>query len=297
MADVTVVREIAPSARIAPGVKVGPFCTVGPNVTLGPRTTLVRRVSVSGHTTIGSENVFEDACVIGSQPQDLKYAGASTILVIGHRNRFGRSVTANVGTELGGFVTSIGDDNVLHDTCHIAHDCFVDDDTVMGCGVMLAGHVRVQSGAVIGDFSGLHHFVTIGRHARVGDRTPVRRDVPPFTDFLSPDYGGTQPAVTGVHEAGIAAAVLTREEENDLRYALRELFEDESALQTKIEQLMNMGVEGQVAMLCEFCQRSLRGTFGRHRELFRGETPPEAAAFESHLMLLRSRLDRGRSGS
>jgi UDP-N-acetylglucosamine acyltransferase len=276
MTDVTVLSEIAPSARIAPDARIGPFCVVGPNVTIGPGTVLVRRVSVGGRTTIGSGNVIEEGCVLGGDPQDLKYAGGLTFLVIGHRNHFGRAVTAHIGTEFGGYVTRIGDDNVFMDGSHIAHDCYVDDHTHLGRNVMLAGHIRVQSGAVIEDFAGLHHFVTVGRYARVGAYTPVRRDVPPYTFFHGRD-NDLSPAVRGIHEQGIAAAALSHQEEGELRMALKELFSDETALQTKIEQILSIGVEGQAAMLCEFCQQSLQGVFGRYRELFRGKTPPEAA--------------------
>jgi len=279
MGKVTVLREIAPTARIAPDAKIGPYCVVGPHVTIGPRTTLVRRVFVTGHTSIGSGNLIREGCVLGTVPQDLKYAGHPTALIIGHRNYFGRDVTAHIGTELGGYVTHIGNENVFMDGCHIAHDCYVDDRAHLGFNVMLAGHIRIHTGVVIEDLVGVHHFVTIGRHARVGPRTPVRRDVPPYTNFASEDYGWSPPAVRGVHEEGIRSARLSGEEERDLRQALADLFDDESALQTKIEQMVNMGVEGEVAALCEFCQRSLRGTFGRHRETYRGKPPPEAAQF------------------
>jgi len=277
MSEVTVLREIDPAARVSPEAEIGPYCVVGPDVTIGPGTVLARRVSVTGHTTIGSGNFFEDGCVLGGRPQDLKYKGHPTLLVIGHRNRFGRSVTAHIGTESGGFVTRVGNQNVLKDGAHVAHDCYVDDATTLGKGVLLAGHIRVSDGAVLEDFSGVHHFVTIGKWARVGPRTPVRRDVPPYTDFYSANYGwDTAPAVQGVHENGIAAAKLAPEEEKDLRRAMQELFDDEFALQTKIEQLVNMGVEGEVAELCQFIQRSLQGVFGRYRELYRGKVPPEA---------------------
>jgi acyl-[acyl carrier protein]--UDP-N-acetylglucosamine O-acyltransferase len=142
----------------------------------------------------------------------------------------------------------------------------------------LAGHILVQTGAVMEDLSAAHHFVTIGRYARVGSRTPVRRDVPPFTDFFSEDYGWTPPSVRGIHDAGIRAAGLTPDEEAELRRTLHELFEDEVAFQTKIEQLENLGVEGEAKALCQFCQQSLLGRFGRFREGYRGKVPPEAAA-------------------
>ncbi len=278
MAKVDVIREIDPLARVASNARVGPYCVIGPDVVIGPGTVLGRRVVVKGNTTIGSGNVIGDGCVLGAKPQDLKYRGSACLLVIGHYNRFGPMVTAHIGTEPGGFVTRIGDHNEILQSVHIAHDCFVDDYTHLGRNVQLAGHILVQTGAVMEDLSGAHHFVTIGRYARIGPRTPVRRDVPPFVNFYSEDYGWTPPSVRGVHEAGIGAAGLKKEEEAELRRALHELFEDEVAFQTKIEQLENLGVEGEAKALCEFCQQSLLGRFGRYRESFRGQVPPEAVA-------------------
>lgn len=279
MPELEVIREIDPLARIASDATVGKFCVIGSDVIIGPGSVLGRRVTVMGNTTIGSGNVIGDGCVLGAKPQDLKYRGSSTLLIIGHDNHIGRIVTIHIGTESGGFVTRIGNSNRLMEGCHVAHDCYVDDHTHIGRCVQLAGHIRIQTGAVLEDLAGMHHFVTIGRYARVGQRTPVRRDVPPFTNFFSENYGWTSPSVRGIHEAGINAAKLKRDEEAELRRTLHELFEDEVAFQTKIEQLENLGVEGEAAALCEFCQQSLLGKFGRFRESFRGKVPPEAAEF------------------
>jgi len=276
MTNLTVLREVSPSARIAANVVIGPYCFVGPEVSIGPGARLGRRVSVTGHTTIGADNVFEEGCVLGGQPQDLKYAGGPTLLAIGDRNRFGRFVTAHIGTEVGGGLTQIGSDNVLAEHSHVAHDCYVNDRVFLGRYVLLAGHVRVESGAIVEDFAAAHSFTTIGRAARVRPRTPVRRDVPPYTDFYSGNPDWKPAAVRGVHEAGIRAAGLSPPEALDLRRALRELFADESALQTRIEHLVNLGADGEVAKLCEFCRRSLHGVYGRHREVLRGRQPPEA---------------------
>ena len=279
MSDVTTVREIHPSARIAPDARIGPYCVIGPDVTIGPGTELRRRVHVTGQTTIGSGNRFEEGCVLGVAPQDLKYKGEQALLSIGHGNRFGRNVTAHVGTALGGYVTRIGDHNTLDEGAHVAHDCYVDDHAHLGRFVSLAGHIRVETGAVIEDLAGVHHFTTVGRYARVGEGTPVRRDVPPYTIFLTENHDQVAPGVRGPHEEGILAARLPADEEKELRRALRELFDDEVALQTKIEQLFNMGVDGEAAALCKFCQDSLQGLYGRHRESYRGKAPPEAEQF------------------
>lgn len=278
MSPLSVMREIHPSARVASTAKIGAYCVIGPHVTIGPGTVLNQRVIVSGHTTIGSGNVIGEGCILGADPQDLKYAGAPTLLVIGHRNRFGRCVTAHIGTETGGYLTRVGDDNKILDGTHIAHDCYVDDRTRLGRNVQLAGHIRVQSGAVLEDMTAVHHFVTIGRYARVTRCTPVRRDVPPFTRFECRGDDVT-PAINGIHAEGLQAADLPPEDDRELRQALQDLFSEETALQTRIEHLVNLGVEGEVAELCEFCQMSLRGVYGRYRELFRGKVPPEAQQY------------------
>lgn len=276
MPELRVLREIAPSATIVPGARIGPFCTIGPHVTIGAGTVCRRRVCISGHTTIGADNEIAEGCVLGMLPQDLKYHGEASLLLVGDRNRLGRNVTVHVGTEAGGWLTRVGNDNVLCDEAHVAHDCYVDDQTYLGRGVLLAGHVRVNVGAVMEDQSAAHHFTTIGKYARVRARTPVRHDVPPYTDFYSLNPASAAPGVRGIHKDGILRARLPKEEEAELRYALRELFADETALQTKIEQLRNLGVEGEAEALCTFCQRSLQGPYGRHREVLRGQCPPES---------------------
>jgi len=290
-ADVTVTREIAQGARVHPSARIGPFCTIGPDVVIGAGTVLSARVRVWGKTIIGRDNLIQDGCVLGSVPQDLKYRGRSTWLLIGDRNHFGPNVTAHVGTEEGGFLTRIGNDNVLDAGAHVAHDCFVDDRTHLGRGVLLAGHIRVEDGAVIEDLTGAHHFTTIGRFSRVASRTPVRRDVPPYTVFSSLGYYTAPPAVRGVHEPGLTRAGLSEQEKPALRSAIRYLFADQdhrdpeapgprAALVVKLEELCSRGAICEpVRQLSEFCRRTLAGRFGRYREIFRGRIPPETRTY------------------
>jgi len=275
--DVTVLREIAEGARVHPDARVGPFCTVGPGAVIGPRTLLASHVTVIGQTSLGSDNVVGHGCVLGAGPQDLKFRGGKTYLRIGDRNRLGPNVTAHVGTERGGYLTRIGDDNVLEAGAHVAHDCFVDDRTHLGAGVLLAGHIRVCEGATLEEMAGVHHFTTVGRFSRVGARTPVRRDVPPFTFFTSSGYYNFPSAVRGVHEPGMAAAGLGQQQMDELRQAVAHLFRDEHALAVKVRAMLAQpDLIEPVRELCEFCQKSLSGHFGRFRERFRGEIPPEA---------------------
>lgn len=281
MSSVTVLREIAPGARVHSDARVGRWCVIGPEVTIGPGTLLEDRVTVIGRTTVGQGNRIASGSVIGGWPQDLKYMGGKTRLIVGDRNRIGRNVTIHVGTESGGWVTYVGNDNTLCDMCHVAHDCFVADHAYLGWAVLLAGHIVIETGARVEDMTGIHHFSRVGRYARVGPRTPVRRDVPPFTDFYSADYYWDPPMVRGVHEAGIAAAALPPEAEQRLRGSLAMLFDDESAMSTKLAQLEAAGADShpELGHLCRFCRESLSGLYGRYRELFRGQVPPEAETY------------------
>jgi len=276
--ELSVTREIADGARIAPDARIGCFCVIGPHVLIGPGTVLGRRVTIIGNTHVGADNVIDDGCVLGAVPQDLKFRGHDTWLLIGDRNRLGPNVTAHVGTEAGGSCTRIGSDNVLAVGAHVAHDCYVDDAAYLGPAVLLAGHVRVEDGAVIEDGTGCHHFTTVGRFSRVGARTPIRRDVPPFTHFSSLGYYTRPPAVLGVHEEGLARAGLSEPECDDLRRTIAYLFDDEQALAVKVDQLLaRSDLSAASRALCVFCRRTASGKFGRHREVFRGRMPPEAA--------------------
>ena len=279
-AEVIVVREIADGARVHSTATIGPFCTIGPEVFIGPGTVLARRVTVDGRTTIGADNIIGDGSAIGMAPQDLKFYGRETYLIIGDRNRFGPNVTAHIGTELGGYLTRIGDDNVLDASVHIAHDCYVDDRTHLEAGVLLAGHVRVETGAVIGELTGADAFTTIGRFSRVAPRTPLRRDVPAFSFFSSRGYYTAPGKVLGVNEEGLQRAGLTEAEKEDVRQAAQRLFGDDRALLTKLDQLTaRKDLSRPVGELCASCRKSFHGRFGRRREVFRGKLPPEARQF------------------
>jgi UDP-N-acetylglucosamine acyltransferase len=274
-ADVSVLREIADGAQVAADAVIGPFCFVGPEASIGPRTVLGPRVTVTGRTTIGADNVIQAGCVLGQTPQDLKFRGHATYLIIGRGNRLGPNVTAHIGTEPGGFLTRIGDGNILESGAHVAHDCFVDDHAYLGQGVLLGGHIRVETGAHVEAMVGVHHFSTIGRFARVGARTPVRRDVPPFTFFTG--LGLPQPAIVGPNERGLSAADLPEDEKTALLDAIRRLFEDEQAMSVKIGELLAQSdLPPSVRELCGFCLRSGSGNYGRYRETYRGKLPPEA---------------------
>ena len=159
-------------------VVVGPFCLVGPKVRIGAGTHLRSHVCVEGRTTIGSGNVIYAGASIGCDPQDKKYAGEDTVLVVGDNNVIRENCTFSIGTIQDEGVTTVGSDNLFMANVHVAHDCRVGSHTIIANNVALAGHVRVDDWAIVGGQTGVHQFVRIGEHAMVGGASAVLRDVP-----------------------------------------------------------------------------------------------------------------------
>jgi UDP-N-acetylglucosamine acyltransferase len=176
---------IDPAASLDPSAEIGPFCVVGGQVSIGARTHLMASVFVEGDTRIGDDNVFFPYSTIGVAPQDLKYRGEPSRTRIGHRNRVRESVTIHRGTEGGGMITEIGDDNLLMAYTHVAHDVRIGDHCVLANGTTCGGHVAIGDWAVIGAFTGLHQFCRVGRHAMIGGYSVVTQDVLPFATTVS----------------------------------------------------------------------------------------------------------------
>lgn len=172
---------IDPAAEIDPSVEIGPYAVVGPHVRLGEGVELRSHALVSGHTEIGRETVIYSFASVGEAPQDRKYRGEPTRLVIGGRNIIREYVTLHPGTAGGGGLTSVGDENLLMIGVHIAHDCQLGSHIVMANNVALAGHVLVEDYAVLGASAAIHQFCRVGESAMVGGMTGVVQDVAPFS--------------------------------------------------------------------------------------------------------------------
>src|SRR5260370_13521746 len=149
---------VDPHAEIDSTCEVGPFCVIGEGVHIGPMTKLMAHVYLEGPAQIGEDNVFFPYSTVGVAPQDLKYHGERSETVIGHRNRIREFVTIHRGTEGGGMVTRMEDDNLLMAYTHVAHDAQIGSHTVLANGVTLAGHVTIRDWAVVGAFTGVHQF-------------------------------------------------------------------------------------------------------------------------------------------
>ena len=173
------------SAKIAESAIIGPYCIIGADVEIGAGTELKSHIGVEGPTRIGEKNLVLPYSNIGGEPQDLKYHGERSETQIGNRNKIHEFVTIHRGTEGGGGITRIGDDNLLQAYVHVAHDVQVGNNAMLGHAVTFAGHVTVCDWAWIGAYTGVHQFCTIGRHSFVGGYSVVTQDVMPFSTIVS----------------------------------------------------------------------------------------------------------------
>ena len=176
---------VSPTARIAESAEIGPYSIIGSEVEIGARTRLMAHVYMEGPMRVGEDNVFFPYSTVGVASQDLKYQGERTETRIGDRNTIREFVTIHRGTEGGGAVTAIGDDNLLMAYAHVAHDVHVGNRVVLANAVTLGGHVSIGDWVVIGASTGVHQFCRIGRHAIIGGYSVVTQDVMPFSNTVS----------------------------------------------------------------------------------------------------------------
>lgn len=167
-------------AELDSTVEVGPFCVIGPQVKIKKGTQLHSHVVISGDTTIGEDNVFHPYSVIGGEPQDLKYKGEKTKLIIGNRNKIRECATLNTGTVDGGNITQLGDDNLIMAYVHFGHDVIIGNHCILANSVQLAGHVILEDYVTLNGQTAVQQFVKIGAHSYIGGQSGVERDVPPF---------------------------------------------------------------------------------------------------------------------
>jgi UDP-N-acetylglucosamine acyltransferase len=171
---------ISQDARIAEGVEIGPFSVVGPSVTIGKNTVIGSHVVIQSHTDIGENNRILQFASLGAPPQDLKYAGEETRVILGNNNTIREFVTINRSTTADIGMTKIGDNNLIMAYCHVAHNCLLENNIIMANAANLAGHIHVEDFAIIGGLTGIHQFSRIGRHSIIGGASAVTKDVPPY---------------------------------------------------------------------------------------------------------------------
>lgn len=249
-------------AEIDDDVEIGPWSLIGPRVKIGSGCRIANSVTIIGNTSIGEENEIGTGSIIGGAPQDLKYQGTPTKLVIGDNNLIRECVTINTGTEHGGGITRIGDRNFLMACCHVAHDCRVHNHVVIPNGVLLAGHVEVEDHVIFGGIAGIHHFTTIGKFAFIGGLTRVVHDVPPFM-LLE----GHPSRVRTINRVGLERNGFSQESINALKYAHKVIYRKNMPHNKAFKRIrQSEHYNEEVNYLLEFLERQDAGVNGRARQ-------------------------------
>ena len=244
------------SAKIADSAEIGPYSIVGADVEIGARTQLKANVVMEGPLAIGEDNVFFPYSTVGVAPQDLKYHGERSCTHIGHRNKIREFVTIHRGTEGGGMLTSLGDDNLLMVQVHIAHDVRVGSHCVLSHAATIGGHVAIDDWSVVGAGSAIHQFCRVGRHAMIGGYSVITQDVLPFSTTSAKReikvYGENK---TGLERRGFSADAIEA-----LHKAFRLLSRSKLNTSQALEKiLMELGDTPEVKELLQFIAASERG--------------------------------------
>jgi UDP-N-acetylglucosamine acyltransferase len=230
MAQIHPTAIVEPGAKLADTVVVGPFCHVGGEVEMAPGVVLHTHVVVAGRTAIGANTRIFPFASIGHDPQDLKYAGEKSRLVIGRDNVIREHVTMNPGTAGGGMETRIGNGCLFMVGVHVAHDCKIGDNVVMANNATLSGHVVVSDNAVFGGLSAVHQFVRIGQNAMIGGMSGVERDVIPYGLVM-----GDRARLSGLNIIGMQRRGFARDEIQALRSAFQTLFGETGTLSERVD--------------------------------------------------------------
>lgn len=246
---------IDPGATIADDVEIGPYSIIGNNVEIEPGTWIGPHVVINGPTHIGKQNKIYQFCSLGDAPQDKKYAGEATRLIIGERNIIREYCTFNRGTIQGGGETRVGNDNWIMAYVHLAHDCLIGNNTILANGTTLAGHVEVEDKVIFGAFTVIHQFCRIGYHAFSGMGTVIKADVPPYIMI-----NGNPAEPHGINIEGLKRSGHSNEDIRVLRRAYKTIYKSGNRLQQAIDELETLAEScDPVARLPQFLSRSERG--------------------------------------
>ena len=243
------------TARIGERVEVGPYAIIGAEVEIGDGCRIGPHAVISGPTRIGRDNVIHAHATVGNDPQDKKFKGETTELVIGDRNTIFEFTTLSRGTADGGGTTRIGDDNWIMAYVHVAHDCIIGNQCILANNATLAGHAVLGDWVILGGFAGIHQFCKIGAHAFIGMGSLVNADVPPFV-MVADQYAEPR----GINAEGLKRRGFDATRIAAIKRAYRTVYMSGKPLAEAREQLAEGAAESQdVRLMLEFIERSERG--------------------------------------
>ena len=247
---------IASRAELDSSVTVGPYAVIGEHVKIGAGTTVGPHTVIEGHTEIGRDNQIFQFASIGAIPQDLKFAGELSYLKIGDRNRIREFVTIHLGTEDGGGVTTVGNDNLFMAYAHVAHDCIVKDHVILANAATLAGHVEVDDYAILGGLSAVHQFTRIGCHVMASGGSMIGQDIAPYSIVQ-----GDRAKIVGLNLTGLKRRGFSSETLANIKKIYKLVFRSNLKLEEAIvaiqEQFDSSAPE--VATYLDFLKKSERG--------------------------------------
>ncbi len=243
MAAIHPTAIVEPGATLGAGVKIGPYCVVGPAVELGDGVELISHVVVAGLTRIGPRTRVFPFASIGHSPQDLKYKGEPSRLVIGSDNTIREHVTMNPGTAGGGLLTTVGDHCLFMVASHVAHDCRVGNHVVLANNATIGGHVVLGDWVILGGLAAVHQFVRIGKHAIIGGMSGVENDVIPYGSVM-----GDRARLAGLNVVGLKRRGFDRDALHDIRRAFRLLFADEGTMAERLTDVAELFPENEPVM-------------------------------------------------
>ncbi len=246
---------VHPQATLHPTVEVGPYAIIGPAVRIGEGTTIGPHAVIDGDTTLGARNRVFSHAAVGCPPQDLKYAGEATRLVIGDDNIIREFTTLSIGTAGGGGITRVGHKNLFMAYSHVAHDCRVGNGCVLANSVALAGHVEIADFVILGGLSAVHQFTRIGKHAFIAGGSMVAMDVPPYCTAQ-----GDRAELAGLNTVGLSRHGMSDEQIGRVKEAYRILFRSKLGLNEAVSRLQaEHGGHSEIDHLLEFIAGSKRG--------------------------------------
>jgi UDP-N-acetylglucosamine acyltransferase len=242
-------------AEIDSDVEIGPYSVIGAGVRIGKETRVASHVVIEGRTSLGQGNAIYQFATIGSRPQDLKYRGEASELIIGNHNTIREYVSLNPGTAGGGMVTRIGDHNLLMMHCHIAHDCLLGSHNIIANGATLGGHVVVEDYVIVGGLVGIHQFTRIGSGAILGAGSMVSKDVPPFCNAT-----GDRARLRGLNLEGLKRRGFTANTIDALKKAYRIIFQSKLKTKDALEKVRReVSPTAEIDTLLAFIAQSQRG--------------------------------------
>jgi UDP-N-acetylglucosamine acyltransferase len=242
-------------AEIDSDVEIGPYSVIGAGVRIGKQTRVASHVVIEGRTSLGQGNTIYQFATIGSRPQDLKYKGEASELIIGKHNTIREYVSLNPGTAGGGMVTRVGDHNLLMMHCHIAHDCVIGSHNIIANGATLGGHVVVEDYVIVGGLVGIHQFARIGSGAILGAGSMVSKDVPPFCNAT-----GDRARLRGLNLEGLKRRGFTTTAIDALKKAYRIIFQSKLKTKDALEKVRReLSPTAEIEILLAFIAQSQRG--------------------------------------